>query len=540
MSANNKYTDKEFEKLMQDAFLDLDTGNPENSSLLDEVAKSVYATEWAGVSDRHNAATVSQKNKVAMWAWFLSDVIIIMSVGFFGWNVLRSTDAKAEGTNLAQEKLVNAEAKTPEVSKEEIKKSITEQKAELPVSENKIIQQSSPHKKFNAVDPVVTEMKQLVSSNNVPTQKNKDGNADNKQPEKLASVSLVNNGSAIKGAIQQEETIPTNSITENQNKINEQPVLGDNTEDAAMPVFSEEETNEHFKEKEKFILSFSGMKKTEFTIVEMPGEQSGHRFLKTNEVSNFEYNMFLNDLIIKGKTKEYEIAKHKTDKMFVGKDEMINKVFLNRYLKKNKFEYEHKYKYYPVVCVSVEGMEMYCAWLKEQIEEYYKHNNQQVAVTVRLPKTDEWKTAALNGQPKRKFATYNGKLTDDAAKSKWLANFVQTQNTYVSGDENILLNRSSSNKKMKPATLGKNMFTISSVTEGHEKKNESYSLQNMSGNVSEVVIGSDDENSKKYRTIGGNWNSKKKFLLIQSPDEFNGNTEPSIYVGFRPIVILEP
>lgn len=522
MSANNKYTDKEFNEMMQEAFLDLDTGNPENSALLDEVAKSVYATEWAGVSDRHNAATVTKKNKVAMWAWFLSDIIIIVSVGIFGWNVLGNTEVKEEKTEGAAKEIAIAKPVQEKESNTEEKENST-----IPVLSEK----NSTENHGNST--VITEERHQFKE--VKAVLSKADPKDITEKEKVSVNPAINTST-----VTEDIANASNVISDDVNSTSSQNLQDGDNEDAAIPEFTEAETKEHLEAKEKFILSFTGMKKTEFALVDLPGETNGHRFLKTNEVSNFEYNMFLNDLIIKGKTKEYEIARHKNEKLYAGKDEMINKVFLNRYLKKSKYELEHKYKYYPVVCVSVEGMEMYCAWLKEQIQEYYKHNGQNVNVTVRLPKASEWKAAALNGNPKRKYATYNGKLTDDAAKSKWLANFVQTQNSYISGDENILLNRSDKSNKMKPTTLGKNMFTISSVTEGKDNKNETYGLQNMSGNVSEVVIDSDDETVKKYRTIGGNWNSKKKFLLIQSPDEFNGRTEPSIYVGFRPIVILEP
>ena len=61
-----------------------------------------------------------------------------------------------------------------------------------------------------------------------------------------------------------------------------------------------------------------------------------------------------------------------------------------------------------------------------------------------------------------------------------------------------------------------------------------YGLFHMSGNAAEMI------SSPTNRTKGGSYNSTAYHIQIESEDEYEGWTEPSPFIGFRPILDVSP
>ncbi len=99
------------------------------------------------------------------------------------------------------------------------------------------------------------------------------------------------------------------------------------------------------------------------------------------EVSNEEYNTFLDDLQEMGRTKEYEIAKVRNENWKKGTG------YNDPYA-----EYYHKhpaYGRYPALNISHEGARLFCKWLTE--------NSEEENIEYRLPTKEEWIYASKGG-----------------------------------------------------------------------------------------------------------------------------------------------
>jgi len=305
-------------------------------------------------------------------------------------------------------------------------------------------------------------------------------------------------------------------------------------------LLTQEELLQHKKEMSAFKDNYAGQRIEDYALIKVDGKNIAiikDLYMKEGEVSVKEYKLFLTDLLANGKASEYEIAKPKFDKVWTDKKDKKNKRLLLEYFKSEKYEN------YPVLCVSKEGIEMYCKWLQEQLQSFYTSKNEKIKFTVRLPEIQEWKFAASSGKKTYVYGTRNGKLKSPAWSHHiifgryWNANFIETQPKFVAKDDTLddSINEKKSKGPETTSRVSKESFTHAI----HSHINEKMQLYNMSGNVSEIVTYFDDSGKKMYRTIGGNWNSTKEFLKIEAEDEFNGNTNPSPYIGFRPVIIID-
>lgn len=119
----------------------------------------------------------------------------------------------------------------------------------------------------------------------------------------------------------------------------------------------------------------------------------GNVYMDKYEVTNGDYNKFLNNLKLSGQTDLYQAAlfdsaqwtKEKYAASF--NDPM-----------KNMYHWHPAYQNYPAVCISYEGAKAYCDWLTKQYNLQRKRTYTQVVF--RLPTELEWRTAAGSGNPK--------------------------------------------------------------------------------------------------------------------------------------------
>ena len=236
-------------------------------------------------------------------------------------------------------------------------------------------------------------------------------------------------------------------------------------------------------------------------------------FMNETEVSNKEYNEFLNDLQTKGRLDDYEIAKRKTENWSRYRPLSYGEPYVETYHK------HPAYDDYPVFTISKEGAEMYCQWLTKIWQKKYP----EVQVNFRLPTEHEWEYAARGGHELAPFPW--GGYYYRNAKGKVLANFKRLSSLNIKW--------SKTDEKYEVVDADRYSGYVSPAPVKSFFPND-FGLYNMSGNAAEMVA------SPTNRTKGGSYNSTAYHIQIESEDEYEGWTEPSPFIGFRPIIEVRP
>lgn len=235
-------------------------------------------------------------------------------------------------------------------------------------------------------------------------------------------------------------------------------------------------------------------------------------FMNETEVSNREYNEFLNDLQAKGQLEEYKLAKRKTENWAKYRPLRYGEPYTDNY-------HQHPaYDDYPVVTISQKGAEMYCKWLTNIWQKKYP----DVQVTFRLPTESEWEYAARGGHELAPFPW--GGFYYRNAKGKVLANFKRLNSL------NIKWNKTDEKYEVVDADRYSGHVNPAPVKTYFPND---FGLYNMSGNAAEMI-------ATPNRTKGGSYNSTAYHIQIESEDEYEGWTEPSPFIGFRPIIEVRP
>lgn len=232
-------------------------------------------------------------------------------------------------------------------------------------------------------------------------------------------------------------------------------------------------------------------------------------FMSKFEVSNQEYNEFLADLKQQSNDEAYELAKRKPEYWY-------SEPFVNTYDK------HPSYAEYPVLTISKEGAELYCKWLTKK----WKDKNKNHQINFRLPLEYEWVYAARGGKDLAPYP-WGGYYLQNK-KGQYLANFKKL------GASNIHFNAQT---KLYEVIETKYDFHNNPMMPAPVKsfcKND-FGLYHMSGNAAEMIAGK-QLFGKGNRTKGGSYNSTGYDIQIEAPDEFAGWTEPSKYIGFRPVM----
>ncbi len=232
-------------------------------------------------------------------------------------------------------------------------------------------------------------------------------------------------------------------------------------------------------------------------------------FLSKREVSNLNYQEYLDDLKKAGKMNEYRAA-------LVDSAKWNSTYFQGE--KYVRYYFNHKaYKNYPVVNLTRQQAENYCEWLTQIWREYTKNNS----IVVRLPKRAEFLRAANGSSLDRPYAWNSPYIRTQ--KGKIMANFLQIDGGCITRD----------------TLTGKLMLAINSFDYigdgGHYADvtvpvqsyypNE-FGIYHLNGNVSEMV-------AEKDLAVGGDWNSPGYDIRNQSTKKF---TEANPMVGFRPVM----
>ncbi len=291
----------------------------------------------------------------------------------------------------------------------------------------------------------------------------------------------------------------------------------DREDTVEIPTLTEDEIADNQKMKKKMMKALAKIHKDHYAYIpsgstSYKGEvYSVHAFyMQVNEVSNLQYRTFLNDLLIQGRTEDYQKAypqEYQWSKQLEGDHSSMQNLYFTH----------SAYDNYPVVNVTREGAEMYCEWLTLETSKSKYVNDAMALNDLRLPQRVEWTYAASNGDSKNVYP-WGGPSTTNA-EDCYLANYKPDSLSYHEDGA---------------------FFTAST---GTYHPND-FGLYNMSGNVAEMVYGTTEFDSKsdlislkkEAGTAGGGWMDDAETLKIEADDPHNGITEGHPNIGFRVVM----
>ncbi|MDG1331420.1 MAG: SUMF1/EgtB/PvdO family nonheme iron enzyme [Crocinitomicaceae bacterium] len=229
-------------------------------------------------------------------------------------------------------------------------------------------------------------------------------------------------------------------------------------------------------------------------------------YMSSSEISNLQYQEFLDDLLRKGELGKYNIAK--VDSTGWTRDN--NLIYVESM--QNYYHKHPAYDNYPVVNISKAGAELYCEWLTEV---YDSLSNGEMKLKFRLPLRSEWIRAASGDLLGATYSWGGPYLRNN--KGCMLANFLKM------GSENIRRNPETGEMEViRTGYLSSFDHTdITAPTKSYFQND--YGLYNMNGNVSEMIADGDF-------AVGGDWYSPGYDIRNESIKEFN---RPEPTVGFR-------
>lgn len=222
-------------------------------------------------------------------------------------------------------------------------------------------------------------------------------------------------------------------------------------------------------------------------------------FMLKTEISNFQYNAFLDDLKSSGQIEKWKIAQIDTAQW-----EIYNHSSTQLFT-----SYYHKhpvYSNYPVVNISHEAALLYCEWLTEKVN---KRLNTDKKYIFRLPEANEFVYAAEGGSTCRPY-TWNGPFMRNS-KGQNLCNYRTTTSSVET-----------------PEIAG-TLYDNSDITAPIQSywPNE-FGIYHLNGNVAEMT-------SEKGLATGGSWNDDADHVRNASRSNYS-TACPT--VGFRIVVTV--
>lgn len=280
-------------------------------------------------------------------------------------------------------------------------------------------------------------------------------------------------------------------------------------EEYRFPKLNDSEIKANHKEKKRMLKALEKMSDKYYSYIPSNTHKIGDKkissqafYIGQTEVTNLEYRTFLFDLLIHDRKAEF--LKARPDQAMWTKEYPES---YNEPMEKQYFSHE-AYNEYPVVGISREAAEMYCAWLTTETNKVYGAKTGEFINDVRIPTNSEWIIAARGGKGIYKYP-WGGPLTTNM-KGCYLANY------------NPESNDMKADGAFHPAKVR------SYIPNGHD-------LYCMSGNVAEMVYYSNGPRENPG-TKGGSWTSSEEELQIEGSDRFKGQTKPSVNIGFRVVI----
>ena len=227
-------------------------------------------------------------------------------------------------------------------------------------------------------------------------------------------------------------------------------------------------------------------------------------YIQSYEVTNKEYNEFLDWLKKNGTPEEINSAKLLTDNW-----KTETKMNLEQFAK--EYHKNEAYDNFPVVNVTYEGALLYCNYLENKINHELKNKE----IKVRLPKHAEFIRAGA-GDNLGAVYSWNGLYLRNS-KGNSLANFTRIPQSTISrnDDGELELQKWSGNHSGSSDLIAEAKSYFPSI----------YGLYNLNGNVAEMI-------DEKGIAAGGSWMDYGYDIRLQSRSKYK---EASVRVGFRPV-----
>lgn len=312
--------------------------------------------------------------------------------------------------------------------------------------------------------------------------------------------------------------------------------------EADVPVLTE--AQKKLNEKRKLQMFRDINKKKTFTII--PGGnawRNGQRltvntfYLQCAEVSNWQYNVFLNDLILQGRTDDYLACKPvKGNWKAVGIPEF-----------EDTYANDPGYEKFPVVNITRAAADMFADWWTDEMGKAIDNKeikwNQSSKPYFRLPLDVEWLRAARGDHDSTMQFPWGYKV--DAlqnTKGCYLCNFnygiSKDVLTPIESDGKNCISEKKTTRSV-VTTAGRAIDTLVLGPEYCYNPSD-YGTYCMLGNVAEMVWTYDPTQPQAKgaaRAMGGSWYSHADNVRIESKEQFVGVTEGSVNIGFRLVMV---
>lgn len=219
------------------------------------------------------------------------------------------------------------------------------------------------------------------------------------------------------------------------------------------------------------------------------------------EITNDDYNRFLEELKASGNEKDYQIALIKSEQW-----KLIGKSCMD-----SIYDTHTAYRLYPVVNISYEAAELFCQWLTSKLKDK--------SWEFRLPRKEEWIYAAQCG--------HQGLSAVYSWGSTFLRNYkgIRMGCYHSLGDESIHQTENGY-EIISPEKSTHNYFTLMMAPSQSFYPND-WGLYNMSGNVAEMIL-------EKGIAMGGSWHDTGYDVRTESTQSY---TDASPIIGFRPVLV---
>lgn len=178
---------------------------------------------------------------------------------------------------------------------------------------------------------------------------------------------------------------------------------------------------------------------------------------------------------------------------------------------------------YPVVNITYEAAQHFCAWLTQK---YHQDPNRKFKeVVFKLPNESEWEYMTSNGKVGMNTYPWGGPYCRNS-RGCYLANFCPLEEDYLFRD-----------------SMGRHYYrypngdsTISRMADGTEFATpvnsyfpNDFGLYNCSGNVAEMI-------EQKGVSKGGSWNSSQYYISIRARETYD---TPAANLGFRFVMLVK-
>ncbi|MEM7163427.1 MAG: SUMF1/EgtB/PvdO family nonheme iron enzyme, partial [Bacteroidota bacterium] len=233
-------------------------------------------------------------------------------------------------------------------------------------------------------------------------------------------------------------------------------------------------------------------------------------YIAKHEVSNKEYNEFLEELRLNGRMEEYKA-------FCIDSSAWLNAVAYSSGFIKHYHRHQ-AYQDHPVLNVPFDGAQAYCSWLSEKVN---MATQGKPKAKFTLPSREQWIRAARGDQHKRLY-TWEGKENNQSNEH---CNYSKKNEGGESSNEHT----KSEGRTVVVGTMNRLKSSVSVTKPVKSYAPNEFGLYNMNGNVAEMI-------TEEGMALGGSWASNRNEVSLNSQMEYN---KANPFVGFRPVLILD-